>query len=85
MPEQQGGKTEAEIVEDTGPHAGKDEAPQDKKEETAQEKAISLSMVSLVAAAETLGGFGPFSDTQVKLFRRQERLCTSPDMDCTYT
>ena len=66
MPEQQGG-TEAEVVEDTSPHAAKGETPQDKKEETAQEKAISLSMVSLVAAAETVGGFGPFPDTQVEV------------------
>ena len=80
MPEQQGGKTQAEVVEDKGPHARqdetsqdkKDDTSQDKKEDTAQEKAISLSMVSLVAATETLGGFGPFPDTQVKLSFQQE-------------
>ena len=66
MPEEQGGTTEAEVVEDMDPHAGKGETPQDKKEEAAQEQAISLSMVSLVAAAETIGGFGPFPDTQVE-------------------
>lgn len=80
MPEQQGGKTEAEVVEDTGPHPGKDE-----KEETEEEKAISLSMVSLVAGAETMGGFGPFPDTQVGLSCQHGRLRTSPDVDCTHT
>ena len=72
-------------MEDMAPHVGEAKTPQDKKEETAQEKAISLSMVSLVAAAETLGGFGPFPDTQVRLSCQQERLCTSPDVDRTHT
>ena len=65
MPEQQSEKTEAEVVEDLGPQVDKEETPQDKSEETGQEKVVSLSMVSLVAAAETIGGFGPFPDTQV--------------------
>ena len=71
MPEQQRGETEAEGAEGSGSQVGKEETPQDKKEETAQEKAVSLSMVSLVAAMETIGGFGPFPDTQVELSYQQ--------------
>ena len=66
MPEQRCGKTEAGVVDFTGPQVGKEDTPPD-KEGTAPEKAASLSMVSLVAAAETIGGFGPFPDTQVEL------------------